>query len=194
MMGTPCAPYHPMWPPFRWRWVRSSPIAHGATRHSPWELGVWEPLAHGIAGIRASQRRDCPPAASRIRPHGGCAVRGSSPWVQRFGRNSGSKPPQAQSGVSRCIRSRAVGFPVPKRPSGVGREPLTTGSASITDPKACKEPVGNQSCNEVPLDPGPVSGWGGYKRERREARPALGSGARDVGWLPRRLEEEVQLL
>uniref|UniRef100_A0A8V5GZ55 DUF4657 domain-containing protein n=1 Tax=Melopsittacus undulatus TaxID=13146 RepID=A0A8V5GZ55_MELUD len=127
----------------------SSPIVHGATRHSPWELGVWEPLAHGIAGIRAAQGWDCPSAASRTRPHRGCTVRASSPWVKRFGRNLGSNPPQTQSEVPRCIWHGAVGFSVPKQPSGVGREPLTTGSASITHPKACKEPVGNQSCNEV---------------------------------------------
>lgn len=69
-------------------------------------------------------------------------------------------------------------------PAGVGRESLTTGPASIADPKSCEEPVGNQSGNEVPLDTGPVAGWGGYKRERRDARPALGSGSRRCGVAP----------
>lgn len=189
MWGRPIQPLQPM----EIQCVGAGQPAEPGRRGPPTALlGFMRPLNGGIVPWALVASRCC--LLHRHQPR----------WTHQ-GRNLGALRPRGhefspersfpkavgfirRSAVCRCP-NHPLAFPV-----GLGREPLTTGPASIANPKSCEEPVGNQSCNEVPLDTGPVAGWAGIKgsagTRARQSAPALG----DVGGLPRWLEEEVQLL
>ncbi|XP_041346552.1 uncharacterized protein C8orf58 homolog isoform X2 [Pyrgilauda ruficollis] len=170
--GDPHAPSRPA----------GAPHARGAAVTPPWwrgkrPLGTWGP---GACGIAACGKGD---AGSGH----GAAVEGLPPGIPGIQSCWGGRAAPRHCCASIPLSGRIVpGLAATSRlpsaspaPEGCTVSAVAAGGAGIWEHR---DPRAVNSAHAGALRP--VAGWGGNKRERRDARPALGSGSRRCGVAP----------